>query len=63
MHTGGLTSPINFVHAEEREQENGVEMEILFPRTRQKGLGAYPLLTEVWSVWGDSSTEFYGALS
>lgn len=48
--TGSSTSSIWFVHAEECEQENLLEMEIFFPRTRQKGLTACPLLTEVWSV-------------
>lgn len=48
--TGSSTSSVRFVLAEECEQENLLEMEILFPRNRQKALTACPLLTEVRSV-------------
>lgn len=48
--TGSSTSSIKFGHAEECEQENLLEMEILFLRTKPKGLTACPLLTKVRSV-------------
>lgn len=62
MQPGNLSSSINFVHSEECKQENGLEVET-FPRTRQKDLGAWPLLTEAWSVYGVPSTELYRDLS
>lgn len=41
-----LTSSTNFVHREECEKGVQMEMEILFPRTRSKVLGACPPLTK-----------------
>lgn len=58
--TGNSTSSIGFGHAEECERENLLGMEILFPRTRQKGLTAGPLLTKVRS--GSSQHWILGCL-